>query len=115
MRSEPALDWSNFSKALSHEDFGDEAWLTFYLDGTTRALDELVPDLAGLRASNCGGSEGCFVYAKVPVVLSKEDIEAKVAVVRHLASRRGVNVGLIDLDPSPEIHSMIFFTLWQDN
>ena len=98
-------------KAVSSSDFGDEAWLTFYLCGASKNLTSLADDLANLGARNLDGAEGGFIYAKMPVLLNADDILRVAHETSALAERHNIIVDHIDLDSSPEVDSSKFFSL----
>lgn len=56
----------------------------------------MAPALVALEAINLGGSEGGFVYAKVPVPLDEREIETRVKQVQALADASGVEILVVD-------------------
>ena len=70
------------------------------------------PVLLTLGATNLSGEECGFVYAKVPVALTKQDIESKIKLVWASADDAGVTIDLIDLDSTPDTSRTKFCTLW---
>lgn len=101
-------------KAENADEFEDNAWLTFYLEGETGRLESLAGDLAQLGAQNLDGTEGGFLYAKLPTKLLADEIESTVSKVHALAVQHAINVGLIDLDSSQDVQSSTFFTVYQE-
>ena len=110
-----SFDWSALESALSNVDFGSKAWLTFYLNADPARLHLICKDLSELDAVNLEGSEGGFVYAKIPVELTKKKIANAIASVRQLAGNYKVDIDLIDLDSSSGVGISTFYTLWKNN
>ena len=78
-------------------------WLTFYLTAPPEHLDALCHELTSLNAVNLGGSEGGFLYPKVPTPNSTSAILAAIAEVEGMAALCGVEVIAIDADTSPDV------------
>ncbi|MDG6080155.1 hypothetical protein E3U23_13250 [Erythrobacter litoralis] len=106
------IDKSAFAKALAHRAFGSDAWLTFYLEGPSDRHEAMRDGLLALDARNLEGSESGFVYAKLSVALDQDAIEERINAVADLASKAGVEIGIIDLDSEFDVEISKFFTLW---
>ena len=108
------IDLGAIENAKSHAAFGDGGWLTFYLCGDPSRHDQMKPHLEDLGARNLGGNEVGFIYAKVPVDLSVNDIKEKIASVRQIADEAGIEIDVIDLDSSEDVEQSKFFSLWHE-
>lgn len=107
------IDRGKVREAQAHSDFSDNAWLTFYLAGQSTDLEALNAELRELDTKNLDGSEGGFVYAKVPVQLIEKAIIKQVEQVRKQAESHKIAIHIVDLDPTDEMHSKKFYTLWK--
>ena len=108
------IDRTAIEQARNDAAFRDGCWLTFYLAGPPDAHAMMLPGLVALKACNLDGAEGGFVYAKVPVELATSEIEARIALVRQLASDAEIEIVLIDLDASADVERSKFYNLWQE-
>lgn len=99
-------------RAREDRAFGQNGWLTFYLEGAPEYHAAMAPGLRELNAENLTEGVGGCVYAKIPVVIDEIAIERKISIVRSLADEAGVEIGIIDLDSDSDVESSKFFTLW---
>lgn len=107
------IDRTALADAQNDAAFGDECWLTFYLDGAPERHEAMKPALVELGAVNLEGAEIGFVYAKVPVSLNVVEVEKRIEQVRDLAQKAGVGIGVIDIDACIDVERSKFYTLWQ--
>ena len=107
------IDRTALADAQNDAAFGDDGWLTFYLDGAPERHESMKPALIELGAVNLERAEIGFVYAKVPVSLNVVEVEKRIDQVRALAGKAGVEIGVIDLDASTDVERSKFYTLWQ--
>lgn len=106
------LDLDAVEHAKADAAFTEDAWLTFHLMGDPWRHDTMRASLVALGARSLEGSEGGFVYAKLPVTLTISDIQQTIDEVRHLAAEAGLEIHIIDLDSSDEIERTKFYSLW---
>lgn len=106
-----ALILTAIARAKADDAFGDSGWLTFYLRGDPEQHKKMESGLVALGAVNLGGKEGGFVYAKLPVFVSEESIEAKISDVRKIAIDANIEIDIIDLDASSNVKKSKFYTL----
>ena len=92
-------------------------WLTFYLAGQPAQLDAFGEALAGdaFRAVNLDGSEGGFLYPKVPVSADPTNVAAIAVTVAEQANSFDVSVLSVDVDTSPDVTNSKFKLLYLSN
>ena len=101
------------SKARRMPEFDESAWLTFYLSAPPENLETISSLLGQIGGQNLDGSEGGFLYAKLPTKLELDDVRQRAEQVSELAQQCDVSIALIDLDSSCEVIRSKFLNLFQ--
>ena len=104
---------TNFSKVESSAKFDDQIWLTFYLAGAPANLRQVAESLNARGWVNLDGSEGAFLYPKVQVERSLEEVVRTAEAAHKLCAAQGVEILNIDADTSPELERSHFLTLYR--
>lgn len=97
---------------LMRPEFGaPRLWLTFYLTAAPAKLDEIAGSLSSLGAVNLEGSDGGFLYPKIPIEREPSVMAARVGQVLKIAASCGVYVLSVDVDTCPDVRFSLFSEL----
>ena len=105
---------ANLPKLDARPEFGgDRLWLTFYLMGSPEKLQQVAESLKARGWVNVDGWEGAFLYPKVQVEKSVEEVVRAAAATQELCVPHGIDILNIDADTSLDVERSQFVTLYR--
>lgn len=83
-------------------------WLTFYLTAPSQKLEAIAERLLAFQAINLGGTEGGFLYPKLPVSSDPQAVSSLIEQIEKIAASCSVEMLQVDADTSPDGFSSKF-------
>jgi hypothetical protein len=97
----------------SSEFNGNDLWLTFYLSGQPENLWRLSKALEAAGWVNVDGWESAFLYPKVQIKKSVDDVLRAAGATHELCARYDIEILNIDADTSADVKRSHFVTLYR--
>jgi hypothetical protein len=86
----------------------DQWWLTFYIAGAPDHLTSVALQLRRIGAQNTDGSDGGFLYPKLPVASEVHPVEEAISTVMRILELADVELIGVDVDTSQDLTTTNF-------